>query len=170
MKSRILVCVCGADGKKPRYYRVFTGTISMQPRRARFEIASQGTTSPVEMSPLLALPPELRIQIYEELLCPNPEKVLTLYHDRRGPGGPFNLHPVILRANKQICLEASSVLYSHNIFEVNLTSDIMYKSYYWNYSDCRVDPRSFFRTDHIDTSPRHVPGKGGLRPLLRGVI
>jgi len=28
MKSRILVCVCGADGKKPRYNRVFTGTIS----------------------------------------------------------------------------------------------------------------------------------------------
>jgi len=27
MKSRILVCVCGADGEKPRYYRVFTGTI-----------------------------------------------------------------------------------------------------------------------------------------------
>ncbi len=27
MKSRILVCVCGADGKKPRYNRVFTGTI-----------------------------------------------------------------------------------------------------------------------------------------------
>jgi len=28
MKSRILVCVCGADGEKPRYYRVFTGTIT----------------------------------------------------------------------------------------------------------------------------------------------
>jgi len=28
MKSRILVCVCGADGEKPRYYRVFTGTIA----------------------------------------------------------------------------------------------------------------------------------------------
>ncbi len=30
MKSRILVCVCGADGKKPRYNRVFTGTISRE--------------------------------------------------------------------------------------------------------------------------------------------
>jgi len=30
IKSRILVCVCGADGKKPRYYRVFTGTIADQ--------------------------------------------------------------------------------------------------------------------------------------------
>lgn len=59
----------------------------MQPQ-PNYEIAPQGTTSPVEMSPLLALPPELRIQIYEELLCPNPEKVLTLYHDRRGQEAP----------------------------------------------------------------------------------
>ncbi len=33
MKSRILVCVCGADGKKPRYNRVFTGTIHHLPSR-----------------------------------------------------------------------------------------------------------------------------------------
>ncbi len=33
MESRILVCVCGADGEKPRYNRVFTGTISSLPAR-----------------------------------------------------------------------------------------------------------------------------------------
>ncbi len=42
MKSRILVCVCGADGEKPRYYRVFTGTISA---KAKVEISDLSSTN-----------------------------------------------------------------------------------------------------------------------------
>ena len=118
----------------------------------------------------LALPPELRVQIYEELLCPRTVRVLTLYHDRRGRGRDFNIHTVILRITKQIYYEASWVFYSYNTFEIMLTSDVMYKLCKWNYSDTRVDPRPLFRQEKINLDLRHVPWQGGPVPLLRGII
>ena len=57
-------------------------------------------TASSQASPLLALPSELRIEIYKQLLNPDPERVHTLYHDKHGREASFGLDPVILRANK----------------------------------------------------------------------
>ncbi len=46
MKSRILVCVCGADGEKPRYYRVFTGTINDSEFRLPFASRQKRQATP----------------------------------------------------------------------------------------------------------------------------
>lgn len=56
----------------------------------------------LQASPLLILPLELRAKIFEELLCPNPGRVYTLYHDRQGRQASFNIDPTILRVNEQI--------------------------------------------------------------------
>ena len=44
MKSQILVCVCGADGKKPRYNRVFTGTILSERRPTEPQVLQRAHT------------------------------------------------------------------------------------------------------------------------------
>lgn len=89
-------------------------------------------------SPLLALPQELRTKIYEELLCPEPAQLLTLWHDRNGRRGSLNLHPSILRVNKRIHYEAVSLLYDNNIFEINLTAPVC-QTKWANYTDSNPD-------------------------------
>ena len=73
----------------------------------------------------LALPLELRVQVYTELLCPEPTKIKRLYHDKEGRSHPLHLYPSILCANKQINREASSFLYDSNVFELYFASEYM---------------------------------------------
>lgn len=73
-------------------------------------------------SQFLKLPLELRLKIYEELLCPQPGRPLQIYHDRIGRKCPINTHPAILRTNKKIYEEAVDLLYEHNIFEIRLAT------------------------------------------------
>ncbi|MCJ1456754.1 hypothetical protein MMC28_007118 [Mycoblastus sanguinarius] len=114
-------------------------------------------TTNSQASLLLALPVELRIKIYEGLLSPDPTKVHTLYHDREGRGGPFNIDSSILRTNRQIYSEAVSVLYANNIFEISLTTPIVMMfdgSCCHGYHD--TDPLALFRRDssHLERAPK----------------
>lgn len=77
--------------------------------------------------PFLLLPPELRQLIYVELLCPDPHSVKTLYHDRYGRDSSFNIHPSILRVNRQINAEATSLLYDHNVFKIDIATRVVIK-------------------------------------------
>lgn len=97
-------------------------------------------------SRLLALPQELRTKIYEELLCPEPARPLTLWHDRNGRRGSLNLNPSILRVNKQTHYEAVSLLYENNIFEINLTAPVC-QTKWANYTDSKPDPPPLFQED-----------------------
>jgi len=74
---------------------------------------------------LLDLPLELKLKIYQMLLCPDPHKVYTLYHDRHGRGDAFSVHPAILRVNRQLHSEAVSLLYNSNLFEIYLATGVM---------------------------------------------
>lgn len=103
-------------------------------------------------SRLLALPQELRTKVYEELLCPEPARPLTLWHDRNGRQGSLNLHPSILRVNKQTHCEAASLLYDNNIFEINLTAPVC-QTQRANYIDGRRDPPPLFRKDAMSADP-----------------
>lgn len=115
-----------------------------------FDIADMGKTC--QQSRLLALPQELRTKIYEELLCPEPTKVYSLWHDREGRQGLFSLRPSILRVSKQIYYEAVSLLYDNNIFEINLTTNVVQTS--WNnYLDGKSDPPPLFQKNGISTDP-----------------
>lgn len=88
---------------------------------------------------LFALPIEIRLQIYSELLiCPEPVRVSAVYGDwhkvtirttpkystyveePKGQRWPISFEPSLLRVNKQVHSEASQVLYSENRFEFNL--------------------------------------------------
>jgi len=117
-------------------------------------------------SRLLALPQELRTRIYEELLCPEPAKVHTLWHDREGRQGSFDLHPSILRVNKQIYFEASSLLYDSNIFEIDLTTKV--NQHENNYKDGKPDPAPLFQRDAISAVPlSDEPLAENTRPSMR---
>lgn len=74
---------------------------------------------------LLGLPLELKLKMYQMLLCPDPLKVYVLYHDRHGRGDAFNAHPAILRVNRQLHSEAISLLYNSNVFEIYLATGVM---------------------------------------------
>ena len=91
-------------------------------------------------TPLLRLPMELRLKIYEELLCPYPAQRLRLYHDRHGRKKSMNLHPAILCANKQIHDEATELLYDGNIFEIWLATRVVIQCTGGSYPDSLVDP------------------------------
>lgn len=64
---------------------------------------------------LLDLPLELKLKTYQMLLCPDPLRVYTLYHDRHGRG---DAHPAILRVNWRLHSEAISLLYNSNLLLV----------------------------------------------------
>ena len=128
-------------------------------------------------SPLLALPLELRIEIYKELLGPNPARVHTLYHDRRGREASFDIHPSILRVNKQTYSEAISVLYDTVSVRIYLgTPAILYPD--------NIEPPELFRnetpgavksTDRLEwpTSPPTVEDLESdrrLEPAVQGYI
>jgi len=103
-------------------------------------------------SRLLALPQELRTRIYEELLCPEPAKVHTLWHDREGRQSLLNLYPSILRVNKQIYFEARSLLYDNNTLEIDLATNVV-PDLENKYSDGKPDPRPLFQKDAIGADP-----------------
>ncbi|MCJ1301386.1 hypothetical protein MMC08_004186 [Hypocenomyce scalaris] len=102
--------------------------------------------------PILALPLELRLRIYEELLAPNPAIVHTLYHDRRGRDRSFNIHPSILRVNTQIHDEAVAVLYDHNTFMLDLSTAVVSQCTGGSYPDRIRGPQPLFRDDAEPTT------------------
>lgn len=124
-------------------------------------------------SQLLALPQELRTKIYEELLCPEPAKVHTLWHDREGRRGPFNFHPSILRVNKQTHFEAILLLYDKNTLEIDLTTNVV-QDCLGNYPDGRPDPPPLFQKDAVSAAPYvdEVPAANTYLPIgeAKGVI
>ena len=103
--------------------------------------------SDAQASPLVTLPLELRTKIYEELLNPDPVRVHTLYHDRRGREASFNIDPTILRVNKQIYSEAISILYDTISVRINLATPVVRQCTGGKYPDKLVDPPSLFRED-----------------------
>ena len=103
--------------------------------------------SDVQASSLFTLPLELRTKIYEKLLNPDPERVHTLYHDRRGREASFNIDPTILRINKQIYSEAISILYDTISVRINLDTPVIRQCTGGEYPDEIVDPPSLFRED-----------------------
>lgn len=73
------------------------------------DVNSDMQTSPA--FPFLKLPQELRDQVYENLLCPH---IDGTQHRRVEKIRDYGLEPSILRTCKQVCQEASTVLYSKN--------------------------------------------------------
>ena len=96
---------------------------------------------------LFTLPLELRTKIYQELLNPDPERVHTFYHDRRGREASFNIDPTILRVNKQIHSEAIAILYDTINVRINLATPVVRQCTGGRYPDKLVDPPSLFRED-----------------------
>ncbi|KAK3170647.1 hypothetical protein OEA41_002728 [Lepraria neglecta] len=115
----------------------------------------------LQASPLLILPLELRTKIFEELLCPHPGRIYTLYNDRQGREASFNIDPTILRVNKQIYSESVSLLYNSNVFEINLTTPVVFQWSGGNYPDRIPDPPPLFRND--DGSVFRGTTRGGGR-------
>ena len=74
----------------------------------------------IHTSTLSTLPLELRELIYSELLSSTRSSPLVLYNEDKGWEEHFNLHPSILRTNKQIHAEAISYLYKDKIFDLDL--------------------------------------------------
>jgi len=93
-----------------------------------------------QVSPIFALPLELRTKIYEELLCPNPTRVHTLYHDRQGREPSFNINPAILCVCTLAYDEAVSLLYCNNIFEIYLATSVVQQCTGGTYPDSTPDP------------------------------
>lgn len=97
--------------------------------------------------PLFVLPCELRMKIYAELLCPDPLRLYTLYHDRQGRDPSFNLHPNILSVCKQAHDEATSLLYCNNIFEIYIATTVVRQCTGGIYPDSIPDPPPLLRED-----------------------
>lgn len=102
-----------------------------------------------QASPLLSLPPELRISIYELLLIPDPNRVHTLYDNIFGRVGPFHIDPTILRVNKQIYLEAVWVLYDNASIHINFGWPVTMQRTIGDDDDTQDTyfPPTLFRTD-----------------------
>lgn len=100
-----------------------------------------------QLSPLLALPLELRTKVYEQLLTPDPDRIHTLYHDRHGREASFGIDPTILRVNKQIHSEAASILYDTANIRIYLATPVVAQCTGGNYPDDIVDPPDLFRKD-----------------------
>ena len=98
----------------------------------------------IQASPLLALPLELRISVYKQLLNPDPDRVhtLILYDHSVDREIPFPIHTSILRVNKQIYSEAVSILYDTASLQIYLNTPVIQKRGY------NLDgPPKLFRTD-----------------------
>lgn len=98
-------------------------------------------------SPLLALPLELRIKVYEQLLRPDPDRIQTLYHDRHGRQPSFNISPAILRVSQQIYSEAVPILYDTASVQIYLATPVVKQCKGGNYPDGITDPPDLFRKD-----------------------
>ena len=101
----------------------------------------------IQASRLLALPLELRISIYKQLLNPDPDRVHTLYDDQFGTEIPLPIHATILRVNKQIYSEAVSILYDTATLEVYLGTPVIGQCSYRDLSSNPDGPPNLFRTD-----------------------
>jgi hypothetical protein len=130
-------------------------------------------TSP---SPLLALPLELRLIIYEQLLSPEPRNVYTLYHDRfrrdAFPGKKSterrcrdwrkivfppvdtallrairSFEPMILQVNRQIHSEAIPILYENNRYRIYLATPLGLRDTVSDYPHYLAVYEGLFRTD-----------------------
>ena len=102
-------------------------------------------SGPTQASPLLALPLELRTKIYQDLLSPEPARLHALYHDRHGREPSFDIHPTILRVNKQIYSEAISILYDTANVRIDLATPVVVQCTGGYYPDDIVDPPDLFR-------------------------
>ena len=113
--------------------------------RYRNALSNAGMTANTQASPFLALPLELRTKIYENLLSSDTARIHTLYHDRHGRTASSNIHPTILRVNKQICSEAISILYDTVNVRIYLATPVVLQCTGGNYPDHIVDPPDLFR-------------------------
>lgn len=113
--------------------------------------------SSTSVSPLLALPLELRIAIYEQLLSPDPARIHQLYHDRNGREASFDIDPTILQVSKQIYSEAIPILYENASVRLYLATPVVVQCTGGNYPDGNVDPPDLFRKESnraIDTAKK----------------
>ena len=101
----------------------------------------------IQASPLLALPLELRIPVYKQLLNPDPDRVHTLYDDQFDREIPFPIHTSILRVNKQIYSEAVSILYDTASLQIYLPTPVFQKRNYRDFTSNVDEPPKLFRTD-----------------------
>ncbi|CAF9914226.1 MAG: hypothetical protein ALECFALPRED_009501 [Alectoria fallacina] len=123
-----------------------------------------------QASPLLALPSELRIKIYQELLGPDPARVRTLYHDRQGREASFDTDPAILRVNQQIYSEAISVLYDTASVRLYLATPVVVQCTGGYYPDDIVDPPELFRKDTDKAvKPANRLGRRTTPPTVDGL-
>ena len=109
--------------------------------------------------PMLALPLELRFQIYRELLSPDPGRCYILWDVKNRREAAFNIYPAIVQVSKQTYSEAISILYDNNNFQVNMSRPMIYP-------DCeqRTDVKLFRR---FPSSGRSITNTN--RPLLNPV-
>lgn len=129
------------------------------------------------------MPLELRSNIYSHFLCPKPERVLTIYHDRLGRNS-YEFYPAILRVSRQIYNEAIIFLYEKNTFAIFITTEVSMqcKPRYF-YRDSIPNPPALFRYEEeqdtvpngysseqhnyqtpVHLEPRSTLGKSGIYP------
>ena len=119
-----------------------------------------------EASPLFTLPLKIRNKVYEELLSPDPATVHKLYHDRKGRSEALNIHPSILQVNRQVYSEALWILYSCNVFSIDLSTRVVlqYTGVYYP-EHPRLNPEALFRRDAAEASPSVPDGLHGIIDL-----
>jgi len=72
----------------------------------------------VEVFPFFALPTELRLDVYFELLVTNDPLMVTWRGPRKPKKQQKRMYTAILRANKQCRDEGLTVLYGENVFDM----------------------------------------------------
>jgi hypothetical protein len=70
--------------------------------------------------PLLALPSELRVLVYEELLITNDQLMVTWRGPKKASAQQKRMWPAILRVSRLVSEEAREVLYSGNVFDFGM--------------------------------------------------
>lgn len=76
----------------------------------------------MEVFPFFALPTELRLAVYFELLVTDDRLVVTWRGPRKARKQQKEMHTAILRASKQCRDEGLTVLYGENIFDMGKCS------------------------------------------------
>ena len=100
---------------------------------------------------MLALPLELRISVYKQLLNLDPDRVHTPYDDQLGRKFgreiPFPIHVTILCVNKHIYPEAVSILYDTASLQIYLGTTVIQQCRYRDFTSNDDAPPNLFRTD-----------------------